>query len=244
MRTVRSSLRTTLSSLGILIVCAASAWTAPPALTTVEVFPPEITLNTSRARQMFIIKATYADGITRDVTGESKAAFANPALARLDKNMVYPVADGATQLKVDFGGQSVAIPVKVQDAKTDRPISFKLDVMPVFIKAGCNVGGCHGAARGKDGFRLSLFGYDPEGDYYRLTREINGRRINLALPSESLIVEKATGRVPHTGGERFTQNSEHYQTIMRWLEAGAPMDPPTVATPVSADLYPKNGVLE
>ncbi|HEV3115605.1 MAG TPA: DUF1549 domain-containing protein, partial [Gemmataceae bacterium] len=244
MRTVRSSLRTTLSSLGVLIVCAASARTAPPALTTVEVFPPEISLNTSRARQMFIVKATYADGITRDVTGEAKAAFANPALARLDKNMVYPVADGATQLKVDFGGQSVAIPVKVQNAKTDRPISFKLDVMPVFMKAGCNVGGCHGAARGKDGFRLSLFGYDPEGDYYRLTREINGRRINLALPNESLILEKATGRVPHTGGERFTQTSEHYQTIMRWLEAGAPMDPPTVATPVSADLYPKNGVLE
>jgi len=244
MRTARSSLRTTLSSLGILIVCAASAWTAPPALTTVEVFPPEISLNTSRARQMFIVKATYADGITRDVTSESKAAFANPALARLDKNVVYPAADGATQLKVDFGGQSVAIPVKVQNAKIDRPISFKLDVMPVFMKAGCNVGGCHGAARGKDGFRLSLFGYDPEGDYYRLTREINGRRINLALPNESLILEKATGRVPHTGGERFTQNSEHYQTIVRWLDAGAPMDPPTVATPVSADLYPKNGVLE
>jgi hypothetical protein len=233
-----------LSSLGILIVCAASAWTAPPALTTVEVFPPEISLNTSRARQMFIVKATYADGITRDVTSESKAAFANPALARLDKNVVYPAADGATQLKVDFGGQSVAIPVQVQNAKIDRPISFKLDVMPVFMKAGCNVGGCHGAARGKDGFRLSLFGYDPEGDYYRLTREINGRRINLALPNESLILEKATGRVPHTGGERFTQNSEHYQTIVRWLDAGAPMDPPTVATPVSADLYPKNGVLE
>jgi len=244
MRTARSSLRTTLSSLGILIVCAASAWTAPPALTTVEVFPPEISLNTSRARQLFIVKATYADGITRDVTSESRAAFANPALARLDKNVVCPVADGATQLKVDFGGQSVAIPVKVQNAKTDRPISFKLDVMPVFMKAGCNVGGCHGAARGKDGFRLSLFGYDPEGDYYRLTREINGRRINLALPNESLVLEKATGRVPHTGGERFTQTSEHYHTIMRWLEAGAPMDPPTVATPVSADLYPKNGVLE
>ncbi|HEV3448363.1 MAG TPA: DUF1549 domain-containing protein, partial [Gemmataceae bacterium] len=244
MRTVRSSLRITLSSLGVLIACTASAWTASPALTTVEVFPPEISLNTSRARQMFIVKATYADGITRDVTSESKAAFANPALARLDKNVVYPASDGATQLKAEFGGQSVAIPVKVQNAKIDRPISFKLDVMPVFMKAGCNVGGCHGAARGKDGFRLSLFGYDPEGDYHRLTREINGRRINLALPNESLILEKATGRVPHTGGERFTQNSEHYQTIVRWLEAGAPMDPPTVATPVSADLYPKNGVLE
>ena len=60
------------------------------------------------------------------------------------------------------------------------------------MRAGCNTGSCHGAARGKDGFRLSLFGFDPDGDHYRLTREINGRRINLALPAESLLLEKAT----------------------------------------------------
>src|SRR5438105_3505413 len=244
MRTVKSSLSIVVTAFGILVVCAASAWTAPPVLTMVEVFPPDINLNTSRARQMFIVKATYADGITRDVTGESKAAFANPALARLDKNMVYPVADGATQLKVDFGGQSVAIPVKVQNAKSDRPISFKLDVMPVFMKAGCNVGGCHGAARGKDGFRLSLFGFDPDGDHYRLTREMNGRRINLALPAESLMLDKACGRVPHTGGKRIGEGDEYHQTLMRWLEADAPLDPPTVALPVSMEVFPPSAVLD
>jgi len=91
----------------------------------------------------------------------------------------------------------------VKEAKTDRPISFKLDVMPVFLRSGCNSGSCHGAARGKDGFRLSLFGYDPEGDYMRLTREIATRRINLALPAESLMIQKTTGAVPHTGGTLF-----------------------------------------
>jgi hypothetical protein len=134
--------------------------------------------------------------------------------------------------------------VKVKDAKADRPISFKLDVMPVFMKAGCNQGSCHGAARGKDGFRLSLFGYDADGDHYRLTHEINGRRVNLALPPESLMLQKPTGQVPHTGGTRFKEDSELYQTIVRWLEAGAPQDPPTVATPVAVDLYPKNAVLD
>ena len=59
--------------------------------------------------------------------------------------------------------------------------SFRLDVMPVFLRAGCNTGSCHGAARGKDGFRLSLFGFDAEGDYNRLTREMTGRRVNLAV---------------------------------------------------------------
>jgi hypothetical protein len=215
-----------------------------PGLSKIEVSPPDINLNTSRDRQSFTVQATYADGITRDVTAEAKLTFANPALVKLDKNTVYPVGDGATELKVEFGGQAVTVPVQVKDAATDRPISFKLDVMPVFMKAGCNTGSCHGAARGKDGFRLSLFGFDPDGDYYRLTREINGRRINLALPHDSLMLEKGAGRVPHTGGPRFKDDSELYQTIVRWLEAGAPQDPSDVAKPVSVELYPKSGVLD
>src|SRR5262249_9097748 len=66
-----------------------------------------------------------------------------------------------------------------------KAVSFRLDVMPVFFRAGCNSGGCHGAAAGKDGFHLSLFGYDPAGDYYRLTRQIVGRRVDLAEPAQS-----------------------------------------------------------
>src|SRR5207245_9192965 len=125
-----------------------------------------------------------------------------------------------TGVNVECGSQTVKVPVKVIQATTDRPISFKRDVMPVFMRAGCNVGGCHGAARGKDGFRLSLFGFDPDGDHHRLTRELNGRRINLAVPAASLTVEKSTGAVPHTGGRRFEPESELCQTLVGWVAAG------------------------
>jgi hypothetical protein len=84
-----------------------------------------------------------------------------------------------------------------------RPVSFRLDVMPVLFRAGCNSGGCHGAAIGKDGFHLSLFGYDPAGDYYRLTQQIPGRRLDLAVPEQSLLLLKAIGAVPHSGGRRI-----------------------------------------
>jgi hypothetical protein len=215
-----------------------------PALTNLQVYPPDIKLQTNRGRQSFVVQATYAEGLTRDVTTEAKAVLGNATLAKLDKNLLYPQADGATDLKIEFGGRTVAVPVSVKDAKVDRPISFKLDVMPVFMKAGCNQGSCHGAARGKDGFRLSLFGYDADGDHYRLTHEISARRINLAIPPESLILEKATGKVPHTGGTRFKEDSELYQTLVRWLEAGAPQDPPNVPSPVSVELLPKNAVLD
>jgi hypothetical protein len=214
------------------------------ALTSIQVLPTDINLLTSRGRQTFVVQAAYADGITRDVTAAAKIAFANPALVRLDKSTVYPVADGATEMKIDFGGRTLTVPIKVKDAKVDRPISFKLDVMPVFMKAGCNQGSCHGAARGKDGFRLSLFGYDADGDHHRLTREINGRRLNLALPDDSLLLQKATGNVPHTGGTRFPKDSEPYRTIIRWLEAGAPQDPTNIPTPASLELLPKNAVLD
>src|SRR5262249_17621182 len=126
----------------IISICAlvlvAGEACAEPAVTKVDVYPTDINLLTARSRQSFIVQATYADGITRDVTDQAKATFTNPALARLDKNLVYPVADGATEMKVEFGGKSITLPVKVKDAKVDRPISFKLDVMPIFMKAGCN----------------------------------------------------------------------------------------------------------
>jgi Protein of unknown function (DUF1549)/Protein of unknown function (DUF1553) len=215
-----------------------------PAVTALAVFPPEVNLFTSRAKASFVVQATYADGITRDVTAQAAIKLASAAVCKLDKNQITPLADGVTDLVVEYGGRAVTLPITVKDAKTDRPISFKLDVMPVFMRSGCNVGGCHGAARGKDGFRLSLFGFDPDGDHYRLTREINGRRINLALPAESLLLEKSTGKVPHTGGKRFDETSERHEAIVRWLNAGAPLDPPTLATPVGVDLYPKGAVLD
>jgi len=119
-----------------------------------------------------------------------------------------------------------------------RPASFRLDVMPVFFRAGCNSGGCHGAAIGKDGFHLSLFGYDPAGDYYRLTRELPGRRIDLAVPKQSLLLMKATGMVPHSGGRRFKPDSDLYRTLLRWIEAGAPDDAAGAAQVTGISLVP------
>jgi hypothetical protein len=224
---------------------------APPvlgdqaALTKIEVFPPEIQLATARDRQLVVVQATFADGITRDVTKEATLTPADPKLLRRDGNVFWPAADGKTTLAVTFGGQSVTAPVTVAQAGAQPPLSFRLDVMPVFMRAGCNTGSCHGAARGKDGFRISLFGFDPDGDHNRLTREMVGRRINLAVPADSTLLEKATGAVQHTGGKRFEKTTELYQTIHSWIEAGASNDDVSkLPKVVSVDLYPKNAVLD
>lgn len=111
----------------------------------------------------------------------------------------------------------------------EERISFRNDVVPVFMRAGCNSGDCHGAARGKDGFMLSLFGYDPDGDYYRLLEEYPGRRINRAAPDRSLLLQKAIGEVNHTGGQLFTDESESYRIIHQWINQGAVRDPADTA---------------
>jgi hypothetical protein len=126
----------------------------------------------------------------------------------------------------------------VAPAEPPKPISFRLDVMPVIFRAGCNSGGCHGAAIGKDGFHLSLFGYDPAGDYYRLTQQMPGRRLDLAVPAQSLLLTKATGAVPHTGGRRFTADSEYYKTLLRWIQEGAQDDSASVPQVTGISLVP------
>ena len=213
-------------------------------LAKLNVYPADVHLNTNRDRQSLIVQAVYANGLTEDVTAKAQLTLANPALVKMEGQTLSPQADGKTELTVAYGGQNVKVPVEVVQAQADRPISFQLDVMPVFMKSSCNMGSCHGAARGKDGFRLSLFGFDPQGDHYRLTREISGRRINLALPHESLLVEKSAGIVPHTGGKRFDKGSELYNTMIRWLEAGAPNDQTAPPKVVSVELYPKNAVMD
>ena len=211
---------------------------------SITVAPTDIHLSSARDKQTILVQAVMPNGLTFDVTDQAAVVIDNDAVVRREGSVFVPSGDGTAKVTVSYSGHSVELPVTVQNCQIDPPISFRQDVMPVFMKTSCNNGSCHGAARGKDGFRLSLFGFDPEGDHFRLTREIPGRRINLALPAESLLVEKGAGVVPHTGGKRFDVGSEHYSTLLRWLEAGAKNDPGPVPTVVSVELYPKEAVMD
>ncbi len=209
-----------------------------------EVFPAEMNLKFLRDRQSLVCRWTEPNGVQRNVTAQSKMTLADAAKAKVENGTLFPVADGQTTLRVEYNGQSVEVPVKVEEATKDQGISFRLDVMPIFMRNTCNSGGCHGSSRGKDGFRLSLFGYDPAGDHFRLTREQIGRRVNLATPDASMLVTKCDGDAPHTGGKLFTKDSENCQTLIRWIEAGAPNDADGVAEATSLEILPKQLLLE
>jgi len=104
----------------------------------------------------------------------------------------------------------------------DRPISFDLDIQPILGAAGCNTGPCHGKQRGQNGFQLSLLGFDSDFDYNAIVRESRGRRIFPAAAEESLLLQKATAKLPHGGGAKIAPDSQMYQTLVRWISQGAP----------------------
>ncbi|MGD9636609.1 MAG: DUF1549 domain-containing protein, partial [Pirellulales bacterium] len=219
---------------------AAARGEAPVAL---RIYPGEVSLTTASDRQSLVAQAEYANGVTRDVTGEVAWKLEGDAAA-LDVNRLAPKANGTAKLNAAFESLSADVPITTAEVEVEPPVSFKRDVMPVFMKAGCNAGSCHGAARGKDGFRLSLFGFDPDGDFYRLTHEQPERRIDLSIPAECLLLEKATGQVPHTGGSPIKKGDADYATLLRWLESGAPADAGEVPTVEKLEVFPTAAALD
>jgi hypothetical protein len=213
---------------------------APPAV-RLEVRPAAVELSSVRDRQPVSVQAIHPDGHTADVTAAASFTLDKP-VATVTDGVLAPAADGSATLTVGFAGQSATVPVAVKRAAAADPVRFRTDVLPVLTKVGCNTGKCHGQASGKDGFRLSLFGYDPAGDVARITREMGGRRVNLDTPADCLLVNKATGAVPHTGGKRIEPDSEGHQLLVRWLEAGGPADPAAAPVPTGIEVFPARAV--
>src|SRR5205807_1198255 len=145
-------------------------------------------------------------------THQAQYTAAPEGIVRIDADgIVTPVADGAATITAEVEGVTASLPVKVQDAAHVAPINFANQIVPIFTKAGCNAGGCHGKASGQNGFKLSLLGFEPGEDYEHLTMEARGRRLFPAAPDRSLLLQKATATLPHGGGKRLQVDSEDYR---------------------------------
>lgn len=121
------------------------------------------------------------------------------------------------------------------------PVAFRTDVVAALSRAGCSQGACHGSPQGKNGFRLSLRGYDPDVDYATIAREQGGRRVDRVDPDRSLILLKGSGRVPHAGGARFGQTDPPYQIIRTWVADGCKDSPPSGLTRLEVTVRDASG---
>jgi len=208
--------------------------------TRLEILPASATLDGPRAVQHLVVAATLKDGVTYDVTDRVTFTLANPAVAKVAAGVVHPLTDGETKLVARLSQLATTpVAVTVRNAKAPVKPEFVNDVMPILSKAGCNASACHGSPVGKAGFKLSLFGYEPELDHPAIVKDANGRRIDTKDPAKSLLLLKPTMVSPHGGGLRFKPNSPEYNTLLAWLKAGAPGIGPTEARVTKVEVAPE-----
>lgn len=221
----------------------AASQPSPVSLAALVACPPAVQLDHQNDLQRLVVVGVYSDGQTGDLTGSTKVTLAPEGIAAMENGRMRPVKNGEAVLTAAAEGRSVQVKVVVKGVESARPISFRNDVLPVAMKAGCNSGGCHGSQEGKNGFRLSLFGFEPAKDYISLTRDLSGRRIDLAQPRQSLFLRKPFGEVEHGGGERLKPDSELSAVLTRWIEARVPDDPANLPTLSGIELMPRECVL-
>ena len=139
---------------------------------------------------------------------------------------------------------STGVSLAAAEAGGGRAFSFVNDVEPILTKASCNSGGCHAkAGNGQNGFRLSLFGFEPQEDFEHIVKEGRGRRVFPAAPEKSLLLLKATNTTPHGGGRKFAKDSEDYQTLVGWIAQGMPFALAGEPTVTGLEVNPRRGTL-
>lgn len=233
--------RSHLNLIGILclLILASRTHASEPRLTGIIADPATIQLRGPNARQLILIHGKTADGQTVDLTRRAKIDSANPAIASLTQATVYAQKNGTTVLSVEVAGHKTQIPITVQDAHLPRRFNFENDIIPILSRHGCNSAGCHGKAEGQNGFKLSVFGFDPPADYDALTKESRGRRLFFPAPEHSLLLRKASGGVPHGGGVILKEKSVDFETLREWIASGAPRGDDTDPKVVSIQVQPR-----
>jgi hypothetical protein len=196
------------------------------------VYPIRVTLDSSWDTHRLVAQTTTTQGLTNDVSRALDVQFEPTGIATFREGRLVPLANGETIATVHHDSMSATVKVTVQNAKFEPPVSYRMDVIPILTRAGCNSGACHGAASGKNGFGLTLFGFDPKRDLRALSRDFRSRRIDCADPDASLILTKPSGKVSHKGGKRIEPDSEMWHMIRSWIAAGANDDGANPKAPI------------
>jgi hypothetical protein len=220
-----------------LLLLAPPALAADPAPAALEVFPPSLTLDGPRDARRVLVTGRLDGGTKVDLT--ASATYEAPAGVRFDAaGFARGTADGAYVVKVHAAGKSIDLPVVVKGRSEARPVGFVRDVAPILSRVGCNAGTCHGSAKGKKGFKLSLRGYDLEYDYAQLVDDLAGRRFNRSDPDQSLMLLKPTMGVPHEGGQVLRSDSPSYAVLRDWIAEGVKSDVGQSTRVESLEVFP------
>jgi hypothetical protein len=201
-----------------------------------SISPSSLSLITPESTEQLLV---VSSGTSEDVTRQVVFTTTAPGIVSISPGgRVSPLADGTTEIQVEFGAQKATVRVDVTGMSAPPPVSFRQEVVPILTKAGCNSGGCHGKAEGQNGFKLSVFGYDATADHQALVMEGHGRRVFPTAPDRSLLLLKATAVSPHGGGKKLDRDSLWYRRLRRWIAEGMPSDAEKPDPVVGIDVEP------
>ncbi|MBM3837708.1 MAG: DUF1549 domain-containing protein [Verrucomicrobia bacterium] len=208
-----------------------------------EVEPSQIRLPRRNEHVQLIVVAKLASGDTADATRLASYSVSNDLGEVSERGRFTVRKNGSGSIQVALAGKTATVPVEVSGLKETFEADFVRDVNPVLSKLGCNAGTCHGSKDGKNGFKLSLRGYDPIFDVRAFADDLAARRVNLASPDDSLMLLKATGAVPHEGGQRTTMDSEYYAILRQWIADGAKLNEES-ARVTRIEIMPRNPTVQ
>lgn len=194
------------------------------------------------SRLQLLVTQDQPNGILTDRTRDVTLQASPEGVVAIDgSGLVTPLADGQVAVTATDGdGRTATTRLTVSGTENVQPVSFCGQVVPIFTKLGCNGGGCHGKIAGQNGFRLSLLGFEPEEDYKRLVAESRGRRVSLASPDRSLLLQKTVNAMPHGGGARTGRDSHEYRVLRRWISQGMPYDEGQIVEARSIRVFPES----
>jgi WD40 repeat protein len=212
-------------------------------IVALDVEPKSIKFTNPYQYTQLLITARLENGDAFDATRVAKVEMGTPLAAITPSQLVRPIAEGDGEIAISLNGQTAKVPVSVSGLKTTYTADFLHDVNPIFGRLGCNAGTCHGANKGKNGFKLSLRGVDAVFDVRSFLDDHAGRRANIASPDDSLMLLKPTASVPHVGGQVTKPGEPYYELIRNWIGNGALLksDTPRVA---KIDITPKNPIVQ
>ena len=228
-----------------------------PQVLSLRLMPHEIRMWGADAPQRLVVVATFADGMERDVTADSRLEVNDREIADLrTEGKLIARNDGQTTVRAEFQGQVSRASVEVRESQAPKPFSFSRDIGGILTRRGCNDSACHGGVKGRGGFKLSLDARHPQEDHrwiveggtYQVLSPESAEpirpRVDSENPERSLLLQKPTFQIPHGGGSRFAPDSADYALIRDWVRDGAPVREEEQLRIQKIEVFPSYLVLE
>lgn len=209
--------------------------------------PPAVTLSGNLSRAQFVVTRSEANGQigerSEDLTHGAAFQSSDANVVAVDsRGQLLAKGNGSAKVTVKVGDVAKEIAVTVEKVEPVAKVGYVETVSPILNKAGCSLGPCHAAQYGQAGFKLSVFGSDPDLDREAIVRDRAQRRLSFVEPGESLFLKKPTMQVPHGGGRRLAANSIDYELLKAWIADGAPKPDPKAPQVTKVSVFPSKRV--